>query len=264
VAYRRFTAPRINIRKIDVRGISTIASIFTRATRTTGRRVVLIAIGLALIAGIATPAFAGGSNTPAPTHNAAAVASQPIAKSSPAHAHKQAAHKQAAHKPAAHKSAPAHKPAAAPAAVPTMNQLMTHGKPSGQSSIKTSATQVKNAKAIVEAGKKLHLPPRAWVIAVATSMQETKLHNYGSLGANNDHDSLGLFQQRPSSGWGSPKQLQNPTYAATKFYKALTHVHDWKKLPLTVAAQKVQVSAFGDRYAQWESQAANLVMHTAK
>ena len=91
-------------------------------------------------------------------------------------------------------------------------------------------------------------------------MQETHLKNYGNLGNHNDHDSLGLFQQRPSAGWGSPSEIVNPDYAATKFYKALVHVQNWNKLPLTVAAQKVQVSAFGDRYAQWESQAANLVM----
>ncbi len=53
----------------------------------------------------------------------------------------------------------------------------------------------------------------------------------------------------------------NPHYAASKFYKALVHVKNWDKLPLTVAAQKVQVSAFGDRYAKWESTAANLIMH---
>jgi hypothetical protein len=106
----------------------------------------------------------------------------------------------------------------------------------------------------------MHLPPRAAVIAVATSMQETKLTNYGNLGETNDHDSLGLFQQRPSSGWGTPDQLQDPNYAATAFLKSLTQVPNWDKIPLTDAAQAVQVSAFGDRYAQWEKQASDLVL----
>jgi hypothetical protein len=91
-------------------------------------------------------------------------------------------------------------------------------------------------------------------------MQETKLHNYGSLGAANDHDSLGLFQQRPSSGWGSPDQIMDPNYAATAFLKSLTQVSGWENMPLTDAAQAVQVSAFGDRYAQWEKQASDLVL----
>ena len=66
----------------------------------------------------------------------------------------------------------------------------------------------------------MHLPPRAWVIALATSMQESQLKNLGDLGDANDHDSLGLFQQRPSSGWGTPEQVTNPTTPPTAFYKA--------------------------------------------
>jgi hypothetical protein len=103
------------------------------------------------------------------------------------------------------------------------------------------------------------LPPRAWIIALATAMQESTLHNYGNLGDSNDHDSLGLFQQRPTSGWGTPAELQNPTYAATAFYKALVQVPNWDKLPLTQAAQAVQVSAFPDHYAKWEAQAGDVV-----
>jgi hypothetical protein len=97
------------------------------------------------------------------------------------------------------------------------------------------------------------------VIAVATSMQETKLNNYGYLGAANDYDSLGLFQQRPSSGWGSAEELQNPTYAAKAFYTALTQVPGWDEMNLADAAQAVQVSAYGDRYAQWEATAGDVV-----
>ena len=102
-----------------------------------------------------------------------------------------------------------------------------------QNGFKPTKTQMANARDIIKTGQKKHLKPRAWVIALATASQESGLRNLGNLGANNDHDSLGLFQQRPSSGWGSPKQVTNPTYAANKFYGALTHVHNWDKLPVT-------------------------------
>ena len=105
----------------------------------------------------------------------------------------------------------------------------------------------------------MKLPPRAWVIAIATSMQESQLKNIGDLGDANDHDSLGLFQQRPSSGWGTPDQLTNPQYAATAFYKGLIDVKGYDKMPLTDAAQAVQVSAFPDHYAKWETAAGHMV-----
>jgi hypothetical protein len=149
-------------------------------------------------------------------------------------------------------------------AAPSADQLMPLGEPSAdtQSSLNLDSSQIANAHSIVAAANAMHLSPRAAVIAVATSMQETKLTNYGNLGGANDHDSLGLFQQRPSSGWGSPDQLTDPTYASTAFLKALTQVPGWDKMPLTDAAQTVQVSAFGDRYAQWEKQASDLVLST--
>jgi len=103
------------------------------------------------------------------------------------------------------------------------------------------------------------LPPRAWVIALATSLQESHLNNYGDLGASNDHDSLGLFQQRPSSGWGSADEIANPTYSASAFYKGLKGVSNWDKRQLTDAAQSVQVSAYPDAYAKWEAMAGDLV-----
>ncbi len=148
--------------------------------------------------------------------------------------------------------------------VPSQQQLMPLGAPdqSTQSSINLDSSQIANAHSIVAAANAMHLPPRAAVIAVATAMQETKLTNYGNLGGANDHDSLGLFQQRPSSGWGSPDQLTDPQYAASAFLKALTQVPGWDSMPLTDAAQAVQVSAFGDRYAQWEQQASDLVLST--
>jgi hypothetical protein len=90
-------------------------------------------------------------------------------------------------------------------------------------------------------------------------MQESKLHNIGNLGAANDHDSEGLFQQRPSSGWGTSEQITNPEYATTAFLKGLKQVDGWQNMALTDAAQKVQVSAYPDAYAKWEHQAGDLV-----
>ncbi|WP_305787467.1 M23 family metallopeptidase [Symbioplanes lichenis] len=121
------------------------------------------------------------------------------------------------------------------------------------------ADQIKNAAIIINVGAELKMPPRAWTIAVATAMQESTLRNLGDLGAANDHDSLGLFQQRESQGWGSPDQLLDPEYAATKFYKKLKTIKGWERLPLTRAAQKVQISAYPDAYADDELTATQIV-----
>jgi murein DD-endopeptidase MepM/ murein hydrolase activator NlpD len=121
------------------------------------------------------------------------------------------------------------------------------------------AAQIRNAALIIKTGADLKLPPRAWVIAIATAMQESRLSNLGDLGANNDHDSLGLFQQRPSSGWGTPKQVTDPVYASTKFYDKLKSVKGWETMALTEAAQRVQISAYPDAYAKHESDAREIV-----
>ncbi|MDF3292425.1 C40 family peptidase [Streptomyces silvisoli] len=108
--------------------------------------------------------------------------------------------------------------------------------------------QIPNAKTIVATGISLGVPEQGQVIALATAMQESRLRNldYG------DRDSLGLFQQRPSAGWGTPEQVRDPVYASTKFYKALLEVHGWQQMTVTQAAQAVQASGFPDAYAQWE------------
>ena len=95
------------------------------------------------------------------------------------------------------------------------------------------------------------LPARAITIALATAYQESGLHNvdYG------DRDSLGLFQQRPSQGWGSAEQVQDPTYATNAFYDALVEITDYRDLPVTEAAQAVQRSGFPDAYADHETDA---------
>ncbi|MEV4656494.1 hypothetical protein [Micromonospora sp. NPDC049301] len=128
-----------------------------------------------------------------------------------------------------------------------------------QSRIHLNKTQTRNAKAIITTTKKSGMGQRAAVIAVATAMQESKLQNLGHLGSRNDHDSLGLFQQRPSSGWGTPAQVTNPSYSTRAFLKGLRQVDGWKHMPLTEAAQTVQVSAYPDAYAQWERQSTGLV-----
>ncbi|WP_019869127.1 hypothetical protein [Salinispora oceanensis] len=155
-------------------------------------------------------------------------------------------------------------PAAAAAGVvqadkPDSGTLIPHGTQGTQSRIDLGDEQTGNVKAIIEATKKAGMDERAAVVAIATSLQESKLENLGHLGERNDHDSQGLFQQRPSSGWGSVEQITDPAYSTTAFLKGLKQVEGWQELPLTEAAQKVQVSAFPFHYAQWETQAADLV-----
>ncbi len=121
-------------------------------------------------------------------------------------------------------------------------------------------TQMNNALRIVGEGKALGLPKRAYVLAVACAMQESGLrnlasdvlpesYNYPHEGNGSDHDSVGLFQQRPSSGWGSVKDLMTPAFAAKQFYDALVQVPGWQGMALTYAIQAVQVSAYPDAYA---------------
>ena len=120
------------------------------------------------------------------------------------------------------------------------------------------SAQRENATTIVQVGLALGISERGLVVALATAMQESKLYNLGHLGANNDHDSLGLFQQRPSMGWGSTAQLTDPVYSATAFYLALQRVSGWESMAVTVAAQRVQRSAFPNAYAKWETDATSL------
>ncbi|GAA2282241.1 heavy metal transporter [Streptomyces atrovirens] len=114
--------------------------------------------------------------------------------------------------------------------------------------------QAVNAATITAVGTARELPERAVTIALATALQESALRNidYG------DRDSLGLFQQRPSQGWGTPKEIMDPAYAAGKFYEHLEEVPGYTRLPLTVAAQRVQRSGFPQAYAKHEPDAALL------
>jgi hypothetical protein len=114
--------------------------------------------------------------------------------------------------------------------------------------------QAVNATVITAVGVRRGLPERALTIALATAMQESKLTNL----SGGDRDSVGLFQQRPSQGWGSAEQIQDPVYAVGKFYDALVRIPDYADLPLTVAAQKVQRSGAPDAYAKYENDAITL------
>ncbi|SDU54228.1 hypothetical protein [Jiangella alkaliphila] len=111
--------------------------------------------------------------------------------------------------------------------------------------------QARHAATIAAVALERELPARAVTIALATAYQESDIYNidYG------DRDSLGLFQQRPSQGWGTPEQVQDPVYAAGAFYDALVDIPNYRDLEITVAAQEVQRSAFPDAYADHEDDA---------
>lgn len=117
-----------------------------------------------------------------------------------------------------------------------------------------SFAQASNATTIAAVGKRMGLPDHAVSIALATAFQESRLYNlsYG------DADSLGLFQQRPSQGWGSAEEVMIPSHAAQTFYEHLARVPGWEALPVTVAAQTVQRSGAPDAYADWEAEARAL------
>jgi hypothetical protein len=130
------------------------------------------------------------------------------------------------------------------------------------------AAQVRNARLIISVGKALDVPPRGWVVAISAAMQESNLTtvDYG------DRDSLGLLQQRPSQGWGSPAQVSTPTYAIRAFYggphsptqnSGLLDVPGWQRMPVWNAAQRVQRSAFPFAYATHEATASALVRRFA-
>jgi hypothetical protein len=107
-----------------------------------------------------------------------------------------------------------------------------------------STEQAENATVIAAVGVRRGLPARAVSIALATAYQESKIHNLD----HGDRDSLGLFQQRPSMGWGSPEQLQDPYYASNAFYDELEKVDGYRDMRITEAAQQVQRSGFPEAY----------------
>ena len=132
----------------------------------------------------------------------------------------------------------------------------------GTATTPLSPTMQKNAVTIISVGQKLNVPKYGIIVALATAMQESGLRNlkYGDL------DSVGLFQQRPSAGWGTVAQLENETYAAELFYggpsnpnkgktRGLLDISGWQQMTLTQAAQAVQISASPNAYAKWQASA---------
>jgi hypothetical protein len=147
--------------------------------------------------------------------------------------------------------------------LPAADQLMPVRTSGPQEWMPIDSAQAANAATIVRQAIHQRMGVRSAVIAVATAMQESMLQNidYGTGTA------LGLFQQQPNSGWGTPAQVTDPVYAAHAFLSALQQHQasdpSWARQPLWANAQAVQNSAFPTAYAKWEAQAASLVRHIA-
>ena len=177
------------------------------------------------------------------------------------------------------KPAPAPTPAPAPVATPKPQPKVSEEdeQDSSEEKASTSETAAKpvsgaitplndsrraNASVIVQVGRDLGIPDYGIVIALATAMQESSLRNINW----GDRDSVGLYQQRPSSGWGTVDQIMDPVYATKAFFggpsnpnpgktRGLLDYSGWDSMALTVAAQKVQRSAYPEAYAKWEASA---------
>lgn len=124
----------------------------------------------------------------------------------------------------------------------------------GDLTVELTPEQAENAALIAAIGVRRGLPARAVSIALATAYQESGLRNL----TTGDRDSLGLFQQRPSQGWGSKREVSDPVHSTNAFYDALVEVDGYRDLPITEAAQAVQRSAFPDAYADHEDDARAL------
>jgi hypothetical protein len=128
---------------------------------------------------------------------------------------------------------------ALPASAPACTATLADGR---QASV--NIDQAGNASLIAGVASQRGLIPRATSIALTTAFQESGLRNldYGDL------DSLGLFQQRPAAGWGTPDQIMDPYYATTKFFDALVRIPGWDQADIGTVAQEVQRSAYPDAY----------------
>ncbi|MEQ4305858.1 hypothetical protein ABNF97_31490 [Plantactinospora sp. B6F1] len=173
---------------------------------------------------------------------------------------------------------PSATPTTTPSATPTARPMAARTKVARVSKKPSRPTpvagltqaQMDNAHTVVQVGQKMEIPRRGLVVAIATAMQESNLYNLASgvlpeslnhpnQGVGYDHDSVGLFQQRPSSGWGTVADLMRPAYAAEQFYAALLQIPGWHEMSVAAAAQAVQISAFPDAYAQHEERAGTVV-----
>ena len=129
--------------------------------------------------------------------------------------------------------------------------------PAGEYSV--DPVQARYATEIAAVARRKGLPARAVTIAIATALQESQLYNL----PHGDRDSLGLFQQRPSQGWGTPEQILTPRYAIETFFDHLVKVPNWQSGVITDVAQAVQRSAAPKAYAQWEQQARSMAQALA-
>lgn len=131
-------------------------------------------------------------------------------------------------------------------------------------------TQMNNAAVIVRVAQERGLPRRAMLVAMMTGLQESSLRNLANPsvpasldlpneGSGDDFDSIGVFQQRPSQGWGTVAELMNVRFAADAFYKRLVKVSDWESKSLGAAAQAVQRSAVPDAYADHEKRSVKVL-----
>jgi hypothetical protein len=125
---------------------------------------------------------------------------------------------------------------------------------SGAQQVELDPGQLANAATITAVGIRRGVPRQGIVIALATAWQESKLENL----AGGDRDSIGLFQQRPSQGWGQAEEIADPRYASARFYNALVRVKGWQDMRVTDAAQAVQRSAHPEAYEKWADE--SLVM----
>lgn len=149
-------------------------------------------------------------------------------------------------------------------AAPFTSKALDGGKvPSTQDATQLTQEQIDNARTIIAVGKGAELSTQAQKIAVMTALQESSLINVDG----GDRDSAGLFQQRPSMGWGTLAQVTDPIYSSKSFYgvnpeganRGLIQVPGWETLSPGAAAQAVQGSAFPDEYDKWEPLATELV-----
>lgn len=124
--------------------------------------------------------------------------------------------------------------------------------------------ELANARTVIGVGKGAKIPDQGQVIALMTAMQESKFVNYTE---PVDHDSLGIFQQRPSTGWGTPEQITDVPTSSKSFYgvasfgsnPGLLQISSWETMPPGDVCQAVQGSAYPERYAQWEGFARDLL-----
>jgi len=126
----------------------------------------------------------------------------------------------------------------------------------GTTSYGLDLEQAANATTVAAVGKRMGLPDHAVTVALAAALQESGLHDL----THGDLDSVGLFQQRPSEGWGTAAQILVPRYAATAFFEHLERVPGWGTMAVTDAAQAVQRSAAPQAYAAWEAEARALAI----